>query len=255
MGRAKDIRLEPISAQDANRIVKSLHYSGKVTQNSQLHLGVFLDGKCGGALQFGPPMDRRKVLPLVRGSKWGNMIELNRMALADWLPRNGESRALGVAFRILRKRYPQLKWVLSFADATQCGDGTIYRASGFVLTGVKRNTTLLRMPGGEVVADKTLNHSVDQVGRRGASVAKEAGATPIAGFQVRYIKFLDPAWRSRLTVPELPFTELDRLNARMVRGIPCGRSVDSDAPGYPPGEGGANPTRPLQTKARADGEA
>jgi len=30
---------------------------------------------------------------------------------------------------------PQIKWVISYADGTQAGSGTIYRASGFVLTG------------------------------------------------------------------------------------------------------------------------
>jgi len=45
--------------------MKELHYSGKVVPNSQLHIGVFLHGKLEGAMQFGPPMDKRKVLPLV----------------------------------------------------------------------------------------------------------------------------------------------------------------------------------------------
>ena len=42
---AKDVRVEPIKAADASALIKRVHYSGKVTQNSQLHLGVFLDGK------------------------------------------------------------------------------------------------------------------------------------------------------------------------------------------------------------------
>ena len=57
MGDAKRLIVQPISAKDANRIVQALHYSGKTVQNSQLHLGVFLDGKCGGAMQFGPSLD------------------------------------------------------------------------------------------------------------------------------------------------------------------------------------------------------
>lgn len=37
---------------------------------------------------------------------------------------------------------PQLKWVVSFADGAQCGDGAIYRASGFVLTGIRVNNSI-----------------------------------------------------------------------------------------------------------------
>ena len=70
MGRAKDIIVKVISAKDAERVVKSLHYSGKVAAISQLHFGVFMNGKCGGAMQFGPPIDRRKLLPLSLMTSW-----------------------------------------------------------------------------------------------------------------------------------------------------------------------------------------
>lgn len=160
MGDAKRIIVKPISASDANRIVKSLHYSGKVVQNSQLHLGVFFDGKCGGAMQFGPSLDKRKIQGLVRGTLWNEFIELNRMAFADWLPRNGESRAIGYAMRWIRKTYPQIKWVISFADGTQCGDGTIYRASGFVLTAIKENNQIWEAPTGEVFNDTSIRPGI-----------------------------------------------------------------------------------------------
>jgi len=48
--------------------------------------------------------------------------------------------------RILKKHAPQLRWVISFSDACQCGDGTIYRASGFLLTAIKENKQLYQLP-------------------------------------------------------------------------------------------------------------
>jgi len=89
VGDAKKIIVKPISSRDANLTIKRYHYSGKVVNNSQLHLGVFMDGKCGGAMQFGPSLDKRKMLGLVKGTLWNEFLELNRMAFADWLPRNG----------------------------------------------------------------------------------------------------------------------------------------------------------------------
>ena len=123
MASAKDLRVEPISAKDAAALVRRIHYSGKVVQNSQLHMGVFLDGRLEGAMQFGPPIDRRNLLGLVAGAKWNDMLELNRMAFGERLPRNSESRAIGVAFRLIKRQYPQIKWVVSFAAGTQCGTG------------------------------------------------------------------------------------------------------------------------------------
>jgi hypothetical protein len=102
MVTAKDIRIAPINSATANVLVRRIHYSGKVVNNSQLHLGVFLDNRLEGAMQFGPSLDKRKIQGLVSGTKWSGFIELNRMAFSDNLPRNSESRALGVAFRLIK---------------------------------------------------------------------------------------------------------------------------------------------------------
>jgi len=206
VGAAKNIELKPIPSRVAIDFVKKHHYSGKVAANSQLHIGVFYAGLLGGVMQFGPPIDRSKLIGLVRGSKTFNFLELNRMAFSDLLPRNSESRAISVACKLIAKNAPQVKWVVSFADATQCGDGTIYRASGFFLTGINKNKTIHLMPSGEVKA------------KHGTSKVDFTGSKPIPGFQIRYIKFIDPTWRDRLTVPVLPFSALDEAGARMYKG-------------------------------------
>ena len=59
MASAKDIVVKPINAQAANKVIKQLHYSGKVVPNSQLHLGVFLNDKLEGVMQFGPPINKK----------------------------------------------------------------------------------------------------------------------------------------------------------------------------------------------------
>jgi hypothetical protein len=234
---AKEIVVKPISSQDAARIVKACHYSGKVVQNSQLHFGVFLGGKCGGAMQFGPSLDKRKMLGLVEGTSWNGFIELNRMAFADWLPRNSESRAIAVAMRLIRKSYPHIEWVVSFADGTQCGDGTIYRASGFLLTGIRPNTSIVTRPDGIIGSELT--------------GGKHTGGRPLPGFQLRYLYFLNPAARDRLTVPILPFSEIDKRGAGMYKGkqrIQSRAGGDTtDTPVFQTGEGGSTPTSALQS--------
>lgn len=156
MGRAKEIIIKVIPKKIADEFVKRHHYSGKVVQNSQLHFGAFLDGKLHGVLQYGPSMDKRKLATLVAGTKWNEFIELNRMAFDDYLPRNSESYCIGKTLRLIKKNAPQIKWVVSFADGSQCGDGTIYRASNFVLTGIRKNKSILRFPTGDTIAAITL---------------------------------------------------------------------------------------------------
>jgi hypothetical protein len=246
LGRAKDIVVKSISSTDANRIVKKFHYSGKVVNNSQVHLGVFLDGKCGGAMQFGPSLDKRKIQGLVSGTLWNEFIELNRMAFADWLPRNSESRAIGYAMRWIKKTYPFIKWVVSFADGTQCGDGTIYRASGFVLTSVKENCGTWNMSDGEVVNVVTYGkaqHARNNNGSAGSvTLLKKLGATKAVGYQLRYIYFIDPTAKERLTVPILPFSEIERRGAGMYLGKPRATSKENVVSAIHAEGGGAIPT-------------
>lgn len=276
MGDAKLIEVKPISASDARRIVQAVHYSGKTVNNSQLHLGVFMGGRCGGAMQFGPSLDKRKMLGLVEQTEWNGFIELNRMAFADWLPRNSESRALGFAFRWMRKTYPHIKWCVSFADATQCGDGTIYRASGFALTGIKPNNQIWEAPSKETFsrmsltdgrskqqqqqAKSIISRTTTTKGKHilgdGAASMKQyaaAGWKPKPGFQLRYIYFIDPTARARLTVPIIPFSEIARRGASMYRGKTSrAGSIASDAVSSQLAEGGATPTPALQS---TDGDA
>jgi hypothetical protein len=274
MASAKDIIVKPITSQAANAVVKRIHYSGKVVQNSQLHFGVFLNGRLEGAMQFGPSLDKRKIQGLVENTGWNDFIELNRMAFSEVLPRNSESRAMAVAFRLIKKHYPHIQWVISFSDGTQCGDGTIYRAAGFVLTGIKKNTQVWQAPSGETFSRTSLTDQTSKQQKQkaretisrttvtkgghaakaggGASMKKykDAGWEPISGFQLRYIYFLNPSARARLTVPVLPFSKISDMGASMYKGEKITRAKKQDSE-HPSELGGAVPTDTLQTAVKA----
>lgn len=233
MGRAKEITLRVIPAKIAAPFVKIHHYSGKVVNNSNLHFGAFLDGKLHGVMSFGPSMDKSKLIRLVEGTEWSNFIELNRMAFDEYLPRNSESFCIGKALRLIKRNAPQVKWVISFADACSCGDGTIYRASNFILTGIKKNKDMLLLPNGEKIHKLSLHTTVNKPrpelggktffdvthGRYDLNAYCEAsGAKVLEGYQLRYIYFIDKKWRARLTVPEIPFAHIDEIDAGMYKG-------------------------------------
>lgn len=260
---AKDIILKPISSIEASAVIRRIHYSGKSAATPQVNIGVYYRGKLEGALQFGTSLDKRKVQGLVSGTGWNNFLELNRMAFSDALPRNSESRALAIALRMLRKHAPHLEWIVSYSDGTQCGDGTIYRASGFSLTAITPNTTIYCLPDGFIFADIGLRvHSsrlAERVGYRFGEpfriFAERVGAVLVSGFQLRYIYFLDPTCRERLTVPELPFSRIQEMGAGMYKGerrtLPASvGSIDNDAAVFQTAQGGASPTPPLQTQER-----
>lgn len=211
MGRAKEIIVKVIPAKVANPFVCRVHYSGKVVQNSQLHFGCFLDGQLHGVMSFGPSMNKYKLVDLVKDTKWNEFIELNRMAFDDYLPANSESRCIGLALRQIKKQAPHIKWVVSFADGTQCGDGTIYRASNFVLTGITKNHSILQLPGGATIAALTLTAhpelqcakdakracGLDPTAKHPLTSYIKGGAKLIDGYMLRYVYFIDPSARER----------------------------------------------------------
>lgn len=251
MSRVKEILVKVIPSKIANEFVKKYHYSGKVVQNSSLHFGSFLDNKLHGVMSFGSPLDKSKVIGLVQPSKWNEMLELNRMAFDDMLPKNSESRSISIAIKLIKKNAPHIKWILSFSDATQCGDGTIYRASGFELTNIVTNKNTCKLPNGNVIHKMTLESSPLQkrteLNNRSYyeltngkynfdKYVKEVNGKILIGYQLRYIYIIDKS--CKLTVPIIPFSKIDELNAGMYKGEKISLkerkeksviSIDSDA--------------------------
>lgn len=235
MGGAKDLIVKVIPSKVAVPFVKTHHYSGKVVNNSNLHFGVFYEGRLHGVMSFGPSLDKSKIQGLVEGTGWNEFIELNRMAFDDVLPRNSESRAISIAMKLIRKNAPQIKWVISFADGCQCGDGTIYRASGFVLTGYSSGSMwklpdyLVKINGGSVAHRMKVQDKCSALSRyilertHGKNLTMEKyveqfGGEILEGKMFRYIYFIDQTYRDRLTVPIIPFSKIDEMGAGMYKG-------------------------------------
>ena len=241
MKSVKELVIKVLPKSVADLFVKRNHYSGKIVQNSQLHLGVFWNGKLHGVMQFGPSLDKRKIISLVKGTRWNEFIELNRMVFDEALPRNSESRAISVAMKLLRKNAPHIKWVVSFADAAQCGDGTIYRAAGFVLTGINI-CSIYQLADGRTVqrvaitARQSYAHyealRCQKKWKMGlvSSFLKEHGGKLMEGYSLRYIYFIDRSCQKKLTVPEIPFEKIKEAGASMYKGRrPTGEKVSRTA--------------------------
>lgn len=233
MASTKEIIIKVIPSKIAIPFIKKHHYSGKVVQNSNLHFGAFLDGKLHGVMSFGSSMVKEKIIGLVEGTQWNEFLELNRMAFDEYLPRNSESRCISIALKLLKKNAPQIKWVVSFADGCSCGDGTIYRASNFVLTGIVKNKSLIQLPNGEKIHHLTLEtgRTLPRKELNGKSFLEIGGGKPdlkkyleasggkiLEGYQLRYIYFIDKRCKDKLTVPIIPFSKIDEIGAGMYKG-------------------------------------
>jgi len=220
MGRAKEIIVKVIPSKIANEFVKLNHYSGKVVPNSTLHFGCFLDGKLHGVMQYGPSINKKGTINLVEGTGWNEFIELNRMAFDDYLPKYSESRCIAISIKLIKKNAPQIKWIISFADGTQCGDGTIYRASGFKLVGLAKNAGICKLNGKIVHIKKTYDMKLTSSFMKKSDIPKlkQKGydAEIIDGHQLKYIYLIDKTMTISKEV--LPFSEIDKQGAGMYKG-------------------------------------
>ena len=245
MIKVKDIRLKVIPSKLANDFVKKYHYSGKVVPNSKLHFGAFYNNVLHGVMSYGSPLDKRRTIGLVKNTGWNEMLELNRMAFDDVLPKNSESRCISISIKLIKKNAPHIKWILSFSDGCQCGDGTIYRASVFYLTNIKINNTIWEAPNGEVATDISLrlginakrivvpsmtsHQSTKFKGAASMKIFKEAGYKPLEGYQLRYVYFIDKNKKKDLTVPIIPFSKIKEMGIGMYKGKKLGVDGVSEA--------------------------
>lgn len=229
---AKDIIIRTIQPAVAKEFVKQHHYSGKTAASSSLHFGVYWKGQLEGVLQYGHPIDKRKSLTLVKDTPWSGFLELNRMAFSAALPKNTESRALAITLKMIRKHRPDIKWIVSYADATQCGSGTIYRAAGFLLTGIKPNATIIYVPSMNEAFTKLTFTSMkshrtyerikqatgvdclkEMAGAASVTnIIKALGARTLKGYQIRYLYIQDPAYREKINTPILNYDEIKKLD-------------------------------------------
>jgi len=171
-----------------------------------------------GVMSYGNSMDKSKVKLAVENTGWNEVIELNRMAFDDYLPKYSESRCIAISIKLIKKNAPHIKWIVSFADGSQCGDGTIYRASGFQLIGLKKNNQILNW-NGKIIAKKSLdNKNYPSINGKYYSryLIENGEATPIEGHQLKYIYLIDKT--CKITVPILPFSKIDEMGAGMYKG-------------------------------------
>lgn len=179
-------------------------------------------------MSFGPSTDKSKLIDLVAWTKWNEFIELNRIAFSEFLPKNSESRAISIALMLLKRNAPHIKWVISFADGTQCGDGTIYRAAGFDLSWYKKNVALIELPNWDILHQLSMTDWWSKRQKR----MNEAGHTSTVkflnekfpwrkrkeGFMLRYIKVLDPENLKFRTYKPLPYSTIKEIWAGMYKG-------------------------------------
>jgi hypothetical protein len=194
--------VQPIPVLLARRMVERHHYLHSLPGGTRLAFGVFTGTRLMGALTLG--VGPLNAYSLVDGASPDDCLTLTRLWLSDELPKNSESRFIGVVLRCL-KRHTSLKFLVSYADPAQGHVGTIYQATGWLYTGLSEAMPMYDMGDGKARHSRSLSHaygthSVEHFARHGVQVKLVPQQA-----KHRYLYFLDLAWSSRVQVPVFPY--------------------------------------------------
>lgn len=126
-----DLKIDWATHTAAKYACEHWHYSKVLPPSKTAKLGVWENNRFIGVVVFG--VGATSALCKRYGLKMNEGCELVRVALTAH--KSPVSRIIAITIKILRKTYPGLRLVVSFADPEQGHHGGIYQAGGWLFSG------------------------------------------------------------------------------------------------------------------------
>lgn len=198
--------VKEIPKKISNEIIIKNHYSKKVAgfATTYIYLGVFENGKLLGSLQYGFMMNPAAAKNIVEGTGIYEHLELNRMWLSDEIEIiYPESRAISFSIKYIKRKFPKIKWIQSFADERCGGFGIVYQACSFNFYG--EHTSEFYSLDGEYVHKIALTHHADKRPLYQKIRARKDELLKESLRQFRYIKFINQKYKKKCLLKEMPY--------------------------------------------------
>lgn len=191
----KNLLVNSVPASEVKELIITQHYLHSMPATASATFGVYWKKNLVGAAVFTP--GPRNGYLLLSAAKPQDVATLARFYLQDSLPKNSESRVLGIILRLLRKM-KSWKFLLSYADPAFGHIGTIYKASGWLYLGKTEANGYIALDKNRLVHPRTVyrwfgTNSVKELQEFGIS-AKHSYCPG----KHRYGYFLDSSWQWRL---------------------------------------------------------
>lgn len=198
--------VKEIDRKLANDLIVKNHYSKKYYNATYIHLGLFVKEEIKGVLQYGYAMNPASCGSVVTGTQKDEYLELNRMWIADNVGEYPESRAISYSLKYIRRKYPKIKWIQSFADERCGGFGIVYQACSFDYYG-EHKSDFWELDG---VVYHNIQMTVSKDSKRYGGEAQflqenKERAKRMNLRQFRYIKFLDQREKKKCTLKQQPY--------------------------------------------------
>ena len=137
--------LDWVDAKAASYACHKWHYSGAAPMGGTARIGVWEDTSFRGVVIFGIGSNRNIAKPF--GLEQHEVCELSRVALREH--KTAVSRIVAIALRMLKREFPLLQVVVSYADMRQGHLGVIYQAGNWTYVGTALSSTAMILFGRE----------------------------------------------------------------------------------------------------------
>ena len=197
--------VKEIPKQISKKLIIENHYSKKVCNDAttHIHLGVFYKNELCGCLQFGYAMNPQSMASVVKDTKIDEYKELNRMWIKDNIIQYAESRAMSYCIKYIKRKFPKVKWIQTFADERCGGLGIVYQACSFDFYG--EHSSIFWEFENEIYHNSLITNN----NRNKKSELEKRGfnekATKFELRQFRYIKFLNQKWKKKCLLEQKPY--------------------------------------------------
>ena len=126
-----ELKLDWCTYEAAKYAVLRWHYSRRMPHSKMARIGVWENGVFIGVLLFGAGATNTLVKQY--GLTCHEGCELLRVAMGTHV--TPVSRIVAIAIRMIKKQFPKMRLVVSFADPERGHTGGIYKAGGWIFTG------------------------------------------------------------------------------------------------------------------------
>lgn len=178
-------------------MVKQYHYSNALPSLNKHFIGFFLNDEIVGLVTLGwgtrPVHTIKKLFPSLETKDY---FEIGRMVMTDEMPRNSESQMLSQLVKYLKRNFPKIKVLFTWADGMLGKCGYVYQASNFLYAG-KITTDFYLKDGIKIHPRQTRKLFVKDENDKRLSIRptleqmQEFNIQHYKGNQYRYIYFLN----------------------------------------------------------------
>lgn len=203
-----DLKIDWASHEAAKYACENWHYSKVIPVGKLVKVGAWENGKYIGCVIFGRGANNNMLKPFGLNADEG--CELVRIALTKHISQ--VSKIMALALKFLKKQSPELKLVVSYADADQNHHGGIYQATNWIYDGLKNANTM----GAFIInGKKTHPKSVHSKGVKQTIEAVKKQLDPNATVfytkgKHRYLMPLDDIMRAKIQPLAKPYPKRDK---------------------------------------------